>query len=285
MVMYAGRVRIHRRTKPWRRARGNAAGHAEAAAGCYKRRVTNHPPLTARHLRLASGLVLLTYLSMHLLTHATGLVSLPVAEAGLRLTMALWQSPPGTVALYGAFALHIALALRTIYLRRHWRLPAIEWIRLWAGFSLPLLLIGHVVATRVAVARYGFAPSYAKVITGLIANGAQGWQIALLAPGWVHGCLGVWLAIRQRALARRLRPLLLALLVVVPLLSAAGFIRMSQAISERGPVVARPDPTRPPALNDWRRELLGAYALLVAGAIVAGRWRKASPTDAAPDRR
>ena len=229
--------------------------------------------LTARDLRLASGLVLLTYLSMHLLTHTTGLISLSLAEAALRFTMGIWQSLPGTVALYGAFSLHLCLALRTIYLRRHWRLPPIEWVRLWAGFSLPLLLIGHVVATRVAVARFGFQPSYTKVISGLIAGGAQGWQVALLAPGWVHGCLGVWLSIRHNGLAQRLRPVLIAVLVAIPLLSAAGFIRMSLAVEAAGPVNIAHDPTRPPELKDWRHALRAAYVLLVIGAIVAGRAR------------
>ena len=245
----------------------------------------NHLPLTARHLRLASGMVLLTYLSMHLFTHATGLVSLSLAEAGLRLSMRIWQSGPGTAALYGAFALHIALALRTIYLRRHWQLPIIEWVRLWAGFSLPLLLIGHVVATRVAVVRYGFEPSYTKVIAGLTASGSQGWQIALLAPGWVHGCLGVWLSIRHWGMAQRLRPMLVAVVVAIPLLSAAGFMRMSRTIAEQRPVAAAPDPTKPPALADWRHALLGAYALALAAAVVAGRWRSARSTEAVPGAR
>lgn len=228
---------------------------------------------TARQLRLASGVVLLTYLATHLATHMAGLASLAVAEAGLRLSMRVWHSVPGTAALYGAFSLHLVLALRTLYLRRHWQLPAVEWLRLWAGFSLPLLLIGHVVATRLAVARYGFEPSYGKVVTGLLASGSQGWQIALLAPGWVHGCLGLWLSLRHRALARQLQPLLLGMMVAVPLLSAAGFVQMGRSLAAQGPLAAVPDPTRPPELGDWRRAILGGYLLLVTGAVLSGRWR------------
>ena len=54
-------------------------------------------------------------------TKAIGLASLAAAEAGLRLSMRVWHSVPGTAALYGAFSLHLALALRTLYLRRHWQ--------------------------------------------------------------------------------------------------------------------------------------------------------------------
>ncbi len=230
----------------------------------------NTVPVSARQLRLASGLVLLTYLSLHLLTHMSGLVSLSLAEAGLRLSMQVWQSAPGTVALYGAFLIHLALALRTVYLRRHWQLPLIEWVRLWGGFSLPLLLIGHVVATRVAVAGYGYEPSYARVIGGLIAAGSQGWQVALLAPGWVHGCLGVWLSIRHRPAAQRLRPWLLGLLVATPLLSAAGFVRMEREVTEQRQAVAPRSPAVAQALTGWRHALLGVYGALVIGAAGAG---------------
>ena len=231
-------------------------------------------PITARQLRLASGLVLLSYLTMHLCTHMSGLVSLTLAESGLRLSMRVWQSAIGTLALYGAFGVHIALALRTIQQRRHWQLPAIEWLRLWAGFSLPLLLIGHVVATRVAVSFYGFEPSYTKVVTHLTAGGSQGWQVALLAPGWVHGCLGVWLSLRHLRAAQRLRPLLVAILVGVPLLSAAGYLQMSRSVSEQGLANAVAANTmRAPLQADWRHALVGGYLLLLAGAVVAGRWR------------
>jgi len=155
-------------------------------------------------------------------------------------------------------------------------LPAVEWLRLWAGFSLPWLLIGHVVATRVAVAGYGFEPSYARVIAGLIASGSQGWQLALLAPGWVHGCLGLWLSLRHRQAARRLRPLLLALLLGVPVLAAAGFVQMSRTVAESAPIADGRAPGSLAALAQWRQALLGIYALLVLGAIGASRWRAAA---------
>src|SRR4030081_339408 len=141
--------------------------------------------LSSRQLRLASGLVLLSYISMHLATHTFGLWSLDLAEGGLAWTKALWQSWPGTVALYGAAAGHFALALRTIYQRRHWGLPAIEIIRLWAGFSLPLLLISHVVTTRLTLELFGISSDYHRIVGSLVASGNEGWQIAPLAPRWL----------------------------------------------------------------------------------------------------
>jgi adenylate cyclase len=103
-----------------------------------------------RSLRLASGLILFAYITAHLANHALGLVSLDTAEQGLRLTTLIWQSRPGTLILYGAAATHFVLALWAVYERRTFRLPPSELLRIALGFALPLLLIGHVSATRIA---------------------------------------------------------------------------------------------------------------------------------------
>jgi adenylate cyclase len=149
--------------------------------------------ISTRRLRLASGIVLFVYISSHLLNHALGLISLNFAERALAIAKEVWYSRPGTLLLYGAAAAHVFLALRTVYTREHWHLPLIEYVRLGAGFSLPLLLIGHVVTTRLAFAMDIGNPRYASVVQSLMSSGNEGWQLALLAPGWVHGCLGLWL--------------------------------------------------------------------------------------------
>lgn len=88
-----------------------------------------------RHLQLASSVVRLTYLSLRLENHALGIWSLDLAARG-------------TVLLYGSAGLHFALALHTVYERRHhWTLPLAERIRPWAGLSLPVLIIRRAVAT------------------------------------------------------------------------------------------------------------------------------------------
>ena len=227
--------------------------------------------VTVRHLRLGSGLVLLSYISLHLTNHALALWSLNLAESGLRWSIALWQSLPGTVALYGAAGVHFVLACHTIGTRRHWRLPIIEWVRLWAGFSLPLLLIGHVVSTRLSVTLYGVEPSYRMIVTNLARSGAQGWQLALLAPGWLHGCLGLWLSLRRFASMQRAKPILLGIVVLLPLLSALGFLAMDRAVAG---VPALPSTTVPPvALRSWREAILAAYLMLIAGAFAANLLR------------
>src|SRR5512142_582742 len=96
--------------------------------------------MTRRDLRLGSGSVLFAYVTAHLANHALGLVSVNVAEAGLRITVALWHSVPGTALLYGAAAIHLALAMVAIFERRTFRMPPLEALRTAFGFGIPLLL-------------------------------------------------------------------------------------------------------------------------------------------------
>ncbi|PAJ79008.1 hypothetical protein CJO71_21585 [Burkholderia ubonensis] len=230
----------------------------------------------ARRLQLGSGILLWIYISVHLVNHALGIWSIDIAERGLTLAIGLWQSLPGTILLYGAAGLHFALAIRTIYSRRHWALPPAEWLRLWAGLSLPMLLIRHVVGTRVATSFYGFDPSYERVIVSLLTSGTQGLQIALLAPGWVHGSLGLWFHLRCHALVRRAKFVLLAVLVVLPLLSAAGFVHMACAIAPGSLAAPAPDAVlvaHRAVLDAWRHFLDIGYLSLIGAAFGGGLLR------------
>jgi adenylate cyclase len=132
------------------------------------------------------------------------------------------------------------LAVRTLYERRHWSLPLTEWICLWAGLGIPLLLIRNVVATTLAASLYGFEPNNERVVIVLLTSGTQGLQLAPLAPGWVHGCLGLWFRLRHYPLARRMKPALLALVVLMPVPSAPGFIRMMRLVEAKKGFVLLP---------------------------------------------
>ncbi|WP_051481901.1 hypothetical protein [Paraburkholderia nodosa] len=231
-----------------------------------------------RRLQLTSGLVMLTYLFLHLVNHALGIWSLELAGRGLVLALRLWRSTPGTIALYGAASMHFVLALHTIYGRRHWALPPAEWIRLWAGLSLPLLLIRHAVTTRLASSLYGFEPNYERVIVVLLTSGTQGLQLALLAPGWIHGCLGLWFRLRHHAWARRMRVALLILFVLLPLLSAAGFVHMMRAVEGKSHLLPPVDAAlvvHQAALNGARHDLVTLYLALIAGTLILGQLRNA----------
>src|SRR6266850_1578857 len=131
-----------------------------------------------RRLRLAAAFVLLTYLTLHLSNHALGLVSLQTMDAGRWWFTALWRSTLGTLALYGAFTVHGALALWLLYRRGSLRMPAWEALQYALGLALPALLAGHVVATRIAWWQLGADDPYARIALGLwvVAPPRGAWQ-------------------------------------------------------------------------------------------------------------
>jgi adenylate cyclase len=236
-----------------------------------------------RRLRLLSGLVLFAYIGLHLLNHALGIFSLALAEGALRIALVFWRIPLMTALLYGAAAVHFALALRTLYTRREWNLPWIEILRLASGFSLPLLLIGHVVKTRLADTLFDVTPSYLTIITNLQMAGAQGTQLALLAPGWLHGCLGLWITLRRFELMRRIKYILIALTAGLPLLAGAGFFRMAAEINARAmPASANTTALEQAALAAWKDDLTYAYIFVVLAAVALGRLRALIANSASP---
>src|SRR5579862_3284220 len=182
--------------------------------------------VTRRDLRLGSGLVLFSYVAAHLTNHAPGLVSGNVAEEGLRVVAAFWHSLPGTVLLYSAAAVHLALALVVVYARLTLRMPTPGALCIALGFGIPLLLIGHLASTRFALELYGLCSDYARIVWARWTSDGEGRQLALLAPGWLHGCFGLNFAFGRRRLYRRMRPLLFGAALLLPVLAALGFLAM-----------------------------------------------------------
>jgi adenylate cyclase len=98
----------------------------------------------------------------------------------------------------------------------------------------------------------------------------------LLAPGWLHGCLGLWLRLRHHASVQRAKPILLTVLVGLPTLSAFGFLRMTRAVETASGHSLRFDPkliAHGGAIDTWRHNVLIVYLLLILLAIVAGLLR------------
>jgi adenylate cyclase len=224
---------------------------------------------------MASGLVLFFYISAHLINHALGLVSLDAAEAGMSIAIDVWYSVPGTILLYGAAAVHFLMALLAIYERRTFRLPPLEIIRIVLGFTMPILLIGHAAGTRLAYDMYGLSSDYTRVVGVLWASGQQGWQLGLMAPGWIHGCLGLNFAFGRRQWFRQLRPVLFAIALLLPVFSGLGFIAMGRELAGTPRSAAAQEYLSPAnaeqrlAIAQWKDNLLNWYFSIIFAAFMA----------------
>ena len=114
-----------------------------------------------RKLRLATGLVLFVYVSLHLSNHVAGLWSLEAMEATRAVMHAIWHTWPGAVLLYGSILGHVGLAFHAVYRRWELRMRAADAVQLVSGFTIPFLLMIHMLGTRGASQLYGTEASYA----------------------------------------------------------------------------------------------------------------------------
>lgn len=189
---------------------------------------------TIRRARLGSGLVIFIFVLLHLSNHAIGLISVSAADKAARLFMAIWRNPVGTTIFYSSVLIHIALVLRAIYMRRSLVMPKGETAQIVLGLLIPLLLMDHVIGTRIAHELYGYIDDYETVVGSLwIRAPANGLRQAFgLIAVWIHGCIGLHFWLRYRPWYPGLAPLLLALAILVPVLSLLGFVEMGRTLAD-----------------------------------------------------
>ena len=181
--------------------------------------------IDANRLRLASGLVLFVFLATHLLNHVLGLASLQAMEWGRDGFLLLWRSLPGTVLLYGALAVHVALVGQAIFRRRSLRMPPAEILQMVLGLLVIPTVALHVTANRGAHEVLGVEDSYAYVLLSLWLWDWKGGllQTAATLIAWTHGCLGVYFWLRLKPWFAGWQPLLYAGALLLPALGLAGF--------------------------------------------------------------
>jgi adenylate cyclase len=189
--------------------------------------------MNVRRTRLVTGLILLTYLSTHLLNHALGLVSLDAMEWGRQWFLLLWRNPIGTVALYGALLTHLGLAIWALYQRRHLRMPITEMLQLLFGLTIPVLLSIHLVGTRLTHEFFGVDDSYTLLVLTLWhASPMDGLkQAILILIAWTHGCIGLHFWLRLKRWYPRVAPYFFALALLLPVFGLLGFVDAGREIS------------------------------------------------------
>ncbi|MBB2960869.1 adenylate/guanylate cyclase domain-containing protein [Methylobacterium sp. R2-1] len=203
---------------------------------------------SVRRLRLCSGLVLFAYVLTHLLCHALGNISLDALETGLVVKVALWRTLPALVLLYGALAIHLVLGLYAFYERRFYRVRPAETAQLLLGLAVPVLLLSHVVGTRLAWSLEGLDRGYPQVLyaTWVAAPGQGMMQAVGLVVAWLHGCFGLAFWLRLKRGFPRVAPWLLAGSVLVPTLALLGIVQGGRSVA-----ALAADPA-------WRAQELGA---------------------------
>jgi adenylate cyclase len=178
-----------------------------------------------RRLRLGSGLVMLAYVTTHLLNGGLGLLSVATMDHALTRIYLFWSNPVGSILLYGSFATHYCLALWALWLRRSLRMPFAEAAQLALGFSIPFFLVDHVLQTRVADTFYGSDYGYYSTLLQnyFVIDPRRGaFQLLVLVVAWLHAMIGMWFWLRLKPWYPRWQPLLYAFALLVPTFAILG---------------------------------------------------------------
>jgi adenylate cyclase len=183
-------------------------------------------------LRLASALVMLSFVICHLIGHITLLISFPFANRALIMLLAPWNTAAGGVLLATAALVHYANALWSIYERRYLRLSAWEWWQLGLGLCIPPLLMVHVLATRVAGEWLEVNSDYIEMLVlQWVVTPKYVWiQSAALLTVWVHASIGIHFWLRTKSWYPSVRGALAALAILVPTLALAGYVSAGNQI-------------------------------------------------------
>jgi adenylate cyclase len=243
----------------------------------------------AQRVRLISGLVLFAFALTHFLNHATGLISLKAMITVDHWRIAVTRSLAGTAVLLAAILAHVGLALVKLVSLRSWRLPRWQIAQALLGLAIPLLLMPHIVGTRIASEVLGINTTYPYVLAR-IWPAAMLDQTLLLIIVWIHGCIGLHFWLRLTPSYDRWRPFLLSTAAIIPVAALAGVMMQARALTgdfaapgELDPLRAEmqgPQPDQAASILAWRLQAeLGFYApvggliLLLAGALW---WRRRS---------
>src|SRR5246127_5645056 len=187
-----------------------------------------------RRLRLISGLVMLAYVTMHLVNHAVGLISLDTMENVLWYIFRIWTNPPAQLLLYSSFLVHYTLALYALWQRRTLRLRASELSQLVLGFAIPFLLVRHVVTTRISDSFLHTDVGYYAYLLWVyfVRSPEHGVvQMLVLVVAWGHAMIGLYFWLKVRPWFARLQSIALVVAVLVPVLSLLGAIEAGRQVT------------------------------------------------------
>src|SRR5262245_45966002 len=243
--------------------------------------------MSLRGLRLATGLVLMLFVTGHMANLTLGMHSLAAMESARPWLMGPWRHPVGQGLLVFSALIHIALGIYALSTRRSFALRKTDLVPLGLGIATPPLLLNHAIVMHMAgevtpnfdatfgqmlAVYWSFSPGYALQ------------QLAVVMVVWIHAAVGLYSWLVLKPLWKRIGGLvLLPVLFAIPVLALIGFAEAGKEVVEKlandpawrahvtenlRRVVAVTDP-----LNAMQNRLLAGYAVLVLAAAALLGWR------------
>ncbi len=208
--------------------------------------------LIERRLRITTGLILATYITIHLSNHTLGLISLEAMEAMRKFVTPFWRSWIGGLLIYGSLLTHFGLALMSLYRRTTLRMPVWEFAQLLLGLSIIPLLAGHVAATWGARVLMGFNINYEYSLSGILSND---WVLTrqglLLIVAWSHVVIGLHFFLRLFRWYQGWKLHLYPIVILIPLLVILSLGRIGIELE-----VWHPDADMPLFLERYQKDFI-----------------------------
>ena len=223
-------------SRPRRLASPLTTGNTPAISGRVKAVLTERissgrRTLFARNARIVSGLLLLAFVTCHLLNAGIGIISIKAMDAARPFLTSFWSGPVMGLVLLLALLVHFALGLWVIYRRPTLRTNAQDIVQMITSVCIVPLAAVHVVGTY-ALEQAGYEVTYAGVVQTMWV--AQPWvgllQVLLLTVVWVHGCAGLITWLRSMEKARNVLPWIYPIAVAIPIAALLGYSEAGRSV-------------------------------------------------------
>ncbi len=193
------------------------------------------PRVLARTLRIVTGLLLLLFVTTHLLNASFGMISLEAMDAARPYLTEPWNMPlPGTL-LGLSLVLHFLLGLWSVYARPSLRTNAQDLVQLVTALCVVPLMAMHVINAIMAT-QAEIDMTYAQTIRIMwIVNPGIGLlQVIVVTTVWLHGCAGLLTWLRSKEWARNAILWVYPVAIAIPLAALLGFSEAGRSVLEDG---------------------------------------------------
>ena len=191
----------------------------------------NTPDNLIRRARMYSGLVIFLYVTVHLVNHSMGLISLEVMEGLRQRVSAFNRNIVVSLTLYGALLVHTLLGFHHLLTRRSFKMSAKDWIQLVTSFALPLVLLPHMFASGYTPRFKDAQTSYKVVLDGMLEDGGIYFMGLFVIFVWVHGIIGITSMIKFHPVYQKYKNAFLVVSWLLPILAVLGAVTASKELA------------------------------------------------------
>ena len=184
-----------------------------------------------RRARMYSGLVIFLYVTVHLVNHSTGLISLEAMEGLRQRVSAFNRHIIVTVILYASLLVHALLGFQHLLTRRSFKMSAKDWIQLVTSFILPLALLPHMLASSYAPRFKDTQANYKLVLDGTLEDGGIYFMGLFVIFVWVHGIIGITSMVKFHPVYQKYKNALLVISWLLPILAVLGAFTASKELA------------------------------------------------------